>query len=198
MLIDISSMHKIKDILKLSLFLVATLFYGTSVGKPIERGDIFYPMSSKSSFERKALQKKYGHLYQRDFTIDNRKCFYCKDYFYCYDHRPAISNLPNINIKDFIKNGGKFELIPSCKQCNAFLYNKVFSNKFEALIHLLDRYDNKIKKMPEWTQEEMKGLGRSIIGVIEKGRQEREFVLSKMNGIITTINNLERDMGIIL
>lgn len=107
---------------------------------------------------RKGLIKRYGWLYKKDFTVDQSKCYYCGIEKTAYDHRPAITLVVNLNITVYKKQGGKFELIPSCVGCNSTLNNKNFHNKFECLLFLFERYNKKLDKMELCEPHELKEM----------------------------------------
>ena len=129
------------------IFAIIKLFICITLSNFVRRKDNIKMGFSKTADYRKFLLKKYGHLYRRDFKFNQEICCYCGERAGCYDHRPAIANCPNMSIKDFLKRGNKFLLIPSCLQCNSLLGSSYFSEILDCLFYLLNKYQKKIKKI---------------------------------------------------
>ena len=141
----------------------------------------------ESRIFRILLNKKYGHLYRKNWEVDQSKCYYCDDPFYCYDHRPAISLCPNINIQEYLGLGGKFELLPSCRMCNSILYNKHFDSTSECILHLFDKYNNRLGKLPEWEPREITEMSYHMQCIIKAGQQKRNQLVDKILKIRTRL-----------
>jgi hypothetical protein len=132
---------------------------------------------------RKFLTKTYHHLYSKDFCMDQRKCFYCSEPSTCYDHRPAISLLPSLDIKEYLEKGSKFRLIPSCTLCNSYLSNTNFINIFDCLLFLKTKYNKKLDKFPVWSEKELEFISESLIGLILLNQEKRNVLIEKLENI---------------
>jgi hypothetical protein len=108
--------------------------------------------------------KRYGHLYKVLTVKDGPfTCFYCGDNACTYDHCPPISRVDDyrayrLMIELYLK-------IPSCKECNSLLSNKLqetLEHRIDLLKDLLSRRYRNMFKGGMWSksridEEEIKG-----------------------------------------
>lgn len=141
--------------------------------------------------ERKRLMKIYGFLYKRYSNCDWDKCIYCGEVKECWDHCPPISIVDDINIKKYKKNGGEFNLFPSCNKCNQYLSNYASSDLYDRFEYLLDKYKKKYKKLPKWNDEEIDQLGHTLKSHILNKRIEYNIIENKIKNIKLNLINDE-------
>jgi len=74
-------------------------------------------------------------------------------------------------------NNSKKGTVPACRNCNRMLHNKFFITVSDRAAYLLPKYNkkyNKLSRLPEWTEEELSELGRTLRSAIENGIREKE------------------------
>jgi hypothetical protein len=137
---------------------------------------------------RQGLEKKYNHLYKKDYSVPKDICRYCGSSFYCYDHRPAISQLPNMDIIEYQKEGGKFILIPACRTCNAYLNDRYFLDVLDCLFFLRDKYRAKLSVLPPiWGKKDIIIMSPQMQDMIIEGQMRRNIIVDKIENIYTHI-----------
>jgi len=139
------------------------------------------------NFYRQSLIKAYNHLYSKDYTVPKDICRYCGSPFYCWDHRPAISQVPNMNIIEYQKEGGKFLLIPACEDCNKYLNAGFFIDILDCLFFLRDKYRAKLFKSPVWTESELSEMSYYMQCKIKGGQIKRNIIVDKIEKIYINI-----------
>lgn len=136
-------------------------------------------MGTHNQAIRKLFEKKYGHLYKRVTGFDLSTCAYCGAPRQCLDHVPAISILENIDVKQYIRKGGKFLLYPSCGQCNGMLNNKPYVAYLDRLDYLEKRYLQRMDKIEVWTPKEIEEMTGMMKAYIQGGQYKVQMYIRK-------------------
>lgn len=136
-----------------------------------------------SGKHRKYLMKRYGLLYRRVSGFDLTLCAYCGDPREALDHVPAISLLEGIDVKEYIKKGGKFLLYPACLQCNKLLLNHESVSYSDRLDHLSYRYNVKLSKLEPWSRYELNQMGKNMRAYIEAHQYKIKILMDKLKRI---------------
>lgn len=132
---------------------------------------------------RKELVRRYGGLYRRATGFDIAKCAYCNAPRECTDHVPAISLLDSIDVKQYIKQGGKFLYYPACNECNRIMNNSDRVSFSERLSYLSYKYIKKLDKMELWTPHEVNQMGRMMQSYIESHQHKIQQTIAKLETI---------------
>jgi hypothetical protein len=105
------------------------------------------------------------------------RCVYCgssknieNDHLipYSYNHLRTIGSRTNTSKKG---------TVPACHECNNLLGNKMYTTVSSRASYLLPKYKkkyDKLSRLPEWTEEELSELGRTLRSAIENGIREKE------------------------
>lgn len=131
----------------------------------------------------KSLLKRYGQLYRRVTGFDLSLCAYCNFPREALDHVPALSLVDGIDIKKYLKNGGKFLLYPACKQCNNYLSNRPYVGYLERLDYLEEKYLKKMNKTEVWSKTEIDQMTGMLKAYIEAHQYKIEITIQKVRNI---------------
>ena len=126
-----------------------------------------------SKRNRERLESLYNHHYHRP-NCNLEECIYCGEPRDCLDHAPPLAAIENMNIKSFYKNGGRFVLYPSCRECNELLRTFPAFELEERLDHLIKKREAKIKGKEVWTEDEIEEMGDMM----------RDYIISKNNKLV--------------
>lgn len=137
----------------------------------------------KGNLKRRELKARYGDLYKRATGFNRSICAYCGHSSECFDHVPALSVLPNIDVKEFLKKGGKLLLYPSCQQCNGILNNKNYTEYLDRLDYLSQKYYSKIERTEVWTPYEINQLSGTLKAYIQANQYKIKGLLQKIKVI---------------
>jgi hypothetical protein len=140
-------------------------------------------MKAETKEHRKHIQRLYGSLYKRVSGFDLEKCIYCNDVGWCLDHCPPISKVEYLNVDEYKKAGGKFILYPACRLCNSLLGDYGDTDFYNRLEFLLIKYNKRIKKLPVWTDEEIKQMKGMLKSFIEAKRHKYSSLDIKIKAI---------------
>lgn len=144
------------------------------------------------------LARKYGRLYKRTYQFDLDKCAYCNDPRVLLDHVPPISMLENIDVRLYLKKGGKLLLYPCCKTCNATLGGKQLITYQERLEYLSTRYIAKLDNMEVWDEGELSEMGHSMRTFIESRQSKVRDYVRKLQAVedkLLEIDNFDEYEG---
>lgn len=98
-------------------------------------------------------------------------CFYCGDIATDRDHiLPATSRGENRQFKNQ-------ETVRCCKECNVVLGSNMFSNIFDRLDFLINKYKSRYKlnsPAVKWSKKELAELGKTLRSTILKQQKQRE------------------------
>lgn len=132
---------------------------------------------------RKYLMHRYGQLYRRVSGLDLTRCAYCGDPREVLDHVPAISLLDGIDVKEYIKKGGKLLLYPACLMCNKLLKNHESVSYADRLDYLSYRYNQRLSKLEPWSRHELNQMGKNMRAYIEAHQYKIKLLMEKLNKI---------------
>jgi len=118
-------------------------------------------------------------------------CVYCGGPRECLDHNPPISKLDCIDVTKALKKGMKFELYPSCLECNARLSNKISIDLLDRMNTIAMIYLNKADKVEKWTPEELQELGPNLRSLIENSSDRATLFALKAKKIFDRIDELQ-------
>ena len=106
-------------------------------------------------------------------------CSYCGDPADSLDHFiPHIRNRTH-SLKSFKRS----EVIPSCRECNTLLGEKLFESIGGRAGYLHTKYQtrySKIISMPEWGNEELEELGYNLRSMVEQEIKTKKDVLRRV------------------
>lgn len=119
-------------------------------------------MKVKQRKERREKLNKYSLYYKRLINCDQYVCFYCGFPRQCLDHCPPLSVVDTIDIKKYLKMGGKFHLVPSCIECNKLLQSYPSPDKYSRMDFLFSKYEKKLNSREIWSQTEINELGHNL------------------------------------
>ena len=140
-------------------------------------------MGTHNQVIRKFLMKKYGGLYRRVIEFDLDKCAYCCFPREALDHVPAISLLEGIDVREYLKKGGKLLLYPACRQCNQMLHNKAYASYLDRLDYLETKYLEKMDKVEVWTKGEINEMTGMMKAYIEANQYKVQIMIRKVEAI---------------
>ena len=112
------------------------------------------------------------------------ECAYCGWSGDTRDHVPALSMywLAGANRRQkasFKRN----KWIPACKECNTSLGNSYLLTIQDRANHLIDRYEEKYRKLlnqPVWGEEELERMGPSMKQFIQSKAVERQILMDRL------------------
>lgn len=137
------------------------------------------------------MHKKYGNLYRRATGVDLSKCVYCGGGRQALDHVPAISLLDDIDVRMYIKAGGKFTLYPVCTSCNFNLGRCALIDYYERLQYLSRKYEAKLSKFESWTPYEVSQMGPNMQSFINASAGKIAKYQTLLNGVESKILAVE-------
>jgi hypothetical protein len=140
---------------------------------------------------RRFLEKTYNHLYKRVEGFDLTQCAYCNGPRHVLDHVPALTYTDGMNIKKYLKKGGKFLYYPSCNQCNKFLGCCKEIGFYDRLQVLAAKYDKKLSKIEVWSDEELSEMGYGIRAYIEGRQSTMSFYQDKLSVVEEKITKIQ-------
>lgn len=138
-----------------------------------------------SGNKRKLDIFRHGSLYRRVDLIDFPPdlCAYCGQSSYGWDHAPAISQVDNLDVKEFLENGGAFMLYPVCEQCNILLRNSIEHTLLGRLGILDKKYMSKLRGQVDWSQEDLDELGPSLKALVLNKRIKKDLISKKARAV---------------
>jgi len=81
-------------------------------------------------------------------------------------------------------------VIPACKECNSLLGNRYFETIGERASYLLAKYESRYAKylrIPDWSEEEMESVGRSLKSKIRAGMAKKKLAETKIKHLQTIV-----------
>lgn len=148
-------------------------------------------MSNKAIIRRRLLERKYNSLYKR---IDNfeYKCFYCSSTeSIILDHVPNLRYVDGLDIKEYLKNGGKFVYYPSCPECNSKLSACIYTDPVDRIDYLVSRLLKKIDSFEVWEPEEMAEMGHSLRSLIQNQQNKLAIMQERLKRLLDRSDELE-------
>lgn len=107
-------------------------------------------------------------------------CAYCGERAVCLDHV-----IPRAFLSPAKRTGKEPGFrVPSCKQCNSILGDRIFKNLVERKAFIHDRLEVKLEKWAyceEWTEKEMKKLGPGLRSKIDVAMARRRIALDRIS-----------------
>jgi len=140
--------------------------------------------------ERKRLHRIYGQLYRRTKNFNLIECAYCQYPRQCLDHVPPLTALPSLNVREYIKAGGKLILYPSCLQCNKYLSSRNIIDFYERLDYLSHKYSKKIDTIEVWEKHELAEMGPLMTSYIKSHQHEVREYIHKLQNIENRMTDL--------
>jgi hypothetical protein len=109
-------------------------------------------------------------------SFPGNACVYCGVPAQCHDHVPALKNV------DLFPDAARW-LYPACLDCNSrlrdFLGTDVNDRK-DVVIESLRRKFKGILDTPEWSDEEIRELGRSLRGMVKSHQHLQDHIRERL------------------
>lgn len=143
---------------------------------------------------RKELEKVYNPLYRRlrGTEVDMACCWYCGSPMTEWDHCPPLHGVEYYGTKTLFEKGISLHLIPSCQLCNSILGPKMLLTPIERLLHLRDRYCQKVEESKAfWTEEELEELGGGLKSYVLKNQNKLSESIAKLKGVTYRIASMD-------
>lgn len=119
-------------------------------------------------------------MYTSINELEYSTCLYCDEPAIELDHVPAISLVENMNIEEYISNGGEFLLYPSCTRCNRYLSNCNATGGYERLLVLESKYLKRVNKLETWSDKDLGVLGHTLRSLIESKRIHTQLLTKQL------------------
>ena len=78
----------------------------------------------------------------------------------------------------------KKDTVPSCRECNSILGNRLFQSIGDRAAYLVGRLESRYKKLlstPSWTEDELAELGRTLRVDVEGALSEKKAVQNRID-----------------
>lgn len=134
--------------------------------------------------ERKRLLQIFGHLYERHYTEEGYRCFYCNEAADGLDHVPPISWVETYSKEFWKENQYPFATIPCCRDCNSALGNRRLFSVEDRLKFLESFYDAKFtKEYIPWSEAEIREMGPFFQKSIRARQEKARIFLDKVQAV---------------
>jgi hypothetical protein len=109
-------------------------------------------------------------------SVAGMECIYCGDIARDRDHV-----IPHSLTDDIKRTWFSNEVVPACKDCNMFLFNKALFTIADRAAAIVKRLKRKISKLgPEWKQEELDALGPTLKRYVVSQQLNRRLLHSRL------------------
>jgi hypothetical protein len=141
---------------------------------------------------KSAYRKEVAFLYRRATGIDLGSCAYCGFPRECLDHVPSLRIACDMDVPEFVKQGGRLLLYPSCWECNTLLGKKDLPSYGQRLAFLWERYGQMIRTKL-WERHEIEELGPGLRPYIAARQKANARWIDKIR--VVERRMIELDLG---
>lgn len=119
----------------------------------------------------------------KQFPCKQDACYYCGLSNEEIDHCPPYSEVREWGVDFFVEHKVELVTVPSCRECNAHLYNyTVFTpaRRKEFIKYTLRKKYKKLFDMPWWEEKELNELGYTLRTTIESALQAKRVLMLRL------------------
>ena len=117
-------------------------------------------------------------------------CYYCGDPASTIDHVPPLDFVDAYGSDHCVRYDIDMVKVPSCSECNRHLGNRpllTLRDRAEFIYDDISRTYKRIIELPDWTADEIDGMGDGMRGTIEEEQVKKQWVESRLTFIKTRL-----------